>query len=277
MPELGGYHGTVNRQHDATHPPSEAAQAYLLTLRSMEGSGTRAHDRIARSADACLRPGGVRDGQPPVASMGWSRSESDRTLAMTPAGWAAADTIFHRHALMEWLLTRVVGLGWAESDEEAMRLQGAISPRVEAAIDDLLGHPDHMSARQPHERCRGPCSDRAGIPLDQVASDSDITILRISEEAEEDAELLVYLEQQGLMPGVRAHVADVSQSRDSVTIDGPKGRTQHGPAPGIAHPGPARRCRPVALPPGPRGGRAARTVGAGSTDVLAGAHVRGSA
>ena len=43
---------------------------------------------------------------------------SDRTLAITPAGWAAADAdYFHRHALMERLLTRVIGLGWAESDE----------------------------------------------------------------------------------------------------------------------------------------------------------------
>ena len=78
-----------------------------------------------------------------------------------------------------------------------MRLQSAISPRVEAAIDDLLGHPtacrrgNPMNAAMARER-------PAGIPLSDVASDSDITILRISEEeAEEDAELLVYLEQQG--------------------------------------------------------------------------------
>ena len=51
----------------------------------------------------------------------------------------------------------------------------------------------------------------AGIPLSTATNDSDITVLRISEEAEEDAELLVFLEQQGLVPGVRAHVTDVSQ------------------------------------------------------------------
>ncbi len=99
---------------------------------------------------------------------------------------------------MEWLLTRVVGLGWAESDEEAMRLQSAISPRVEAAIDDLLGHPTTCPARQPDERGDGTRSGPPASRSSDVASDSDITILRISEEAEEDAELLVYLEQQGL-------------------------------------------------------------------------------
>ena len=65
-----------------------------------------------------------------------------RDLHLTAAGRATADGIFRRHALLEWLLTSVIGLGWAESDDEAMRLQGAISPRVEARLDELLGHPD---------------------------------------------------------------------------------------------------------------------------------------
>ena len=61
---------------------------------------------------------------------------------LTPDGVAAAETIFRRHALLEWLLTRVIGLGWAESDEEAAKLQGAITPRVEEAIATLLGNPE---------------------------------------------------------------------------------------------------------------------------------------
>ena len=65
-----------------------------------------------------------------------------RDLHLTAAGRAAADGIFRRHALLEWLLTSVIGLGWAESDDEAMRLQGAISPRVEARLDEMLGHPE---------------------------------------------------------------------------------------------------------------------------------------
>ena len=43
----------------------------------------------------------------------------------------------------------VVGLGWAESDEEAGRLQGAISPRVEARLDEMLGHPDTCPTADP--------------------------------------------------------------------------------------------------------------------------------
>jgi hypothetical protein len=72
-----------------------------------------------------------------------------------------------------------------------------------------------------------------------------ITIFRITEEAEEDADLLVYLQEQGLTPGVTVNVGDVSTSRDSITLDGPMGRSTMGlrPAslirvlPGVADPG----------------------------------------
>lgn len=205
---------------------SEAAQAYLLTLRSMEGGGPqpmtaslarRMHVSVQAASEMVSR----------LAAEGLVEVRADRTLALSPSGWRAADTIFRRHALMEWLLTRVVGLGWAESDEEAMRLQGAISPRVEQAIDDLLGHPQTC----PHGNPMDSATARkrpAGIPLADARPDSDVTILRITEEAEEDAELLVYLEEQGLVPGVRAHVTDISRARDSITFIGPRGQGSMG-------------------------------------------------
>jgi hypothetical protein len=57
---------------------------------------------------------------------------------------------------------------------------------------------------------------------------SEVTIYRITEEAEEDKELLVYLEEAGLVPGTIARVAEVSIGRDSVTLDGPRGRSTMG-------------------------------------------------
>ena len=51
-----------------------------------------------------------------------------------------------------------------------------------------------------------------------------MTIFRITEMAEEDRELLEYLEAQDLVPGVHATVVEVSAGRDSLTIDGPRGR-----------------------------------------------------
>lgn len=152
---------------------------------------------------------------------------ADRSLQLSGEGREAADTIFRRHSLMEWLLTRVLGLGWAESDEEALRLQGAITPRVEDAIAELLGHPQTCPHGNPIDAAAARSRPK-GVPLSEALAGTDVTILRITEEAEEDAALLVYLEQQGLMPGVEARIVDVSAARDSITLDGPTGRSSMG-------------------------------------------------
>ncbi len=222
-----GYHGRVNRAaHGPAHEVSEAAQTYLLTLRAMDGAGTPAMTaalarrmKVSTQAASEMVAKLAHDGLVDVAA--------DRSLRLTPMGSEAADTIFRRHALMEWLLIGVIGLGWAESDEEAMRLQGAISPRVEAAIADLVGHP----ATCPHGNPIDAASARArpsGMTLAEAEPGTEITVLRITEEAEEDADLLVYLEQEGLVPGVQARVVDVSAARDSITLEGPRGRSTMG-------------------------------------------------
>ena len=117
--------------------------------------------------------------------------------------------------------------GWAESDEEAGRLQGALSPRVEEKLAELLGHPPTCPHGNPIDshaaRTRPP-----GTRLSEIAPGSEVTIYRITEEAEEDVELLVYLEQQGLVPGTLASVVEVSTGRDSITIEGPRGRSTMG-------------------------------------------------
>ncbi|HEY3522147.1 MAG TPA: metal-dependent transcriptional regulator [Candidatus Limnocylindrales bacterium] len=148
-------------------------------------------------------------------------------LALTDAGRAAADAIFRRHALLEWLLTAVIGLGWAESDEEAMRLQGALSPRVEVRLDELLGHPETCPHGNPIDAAiaaRRP----AGVPLASVEAGETATIYRITEDAEEDKALLSYLEARALTPGAPITVLARSESLDSLTLEGPRGRATLG-------------------------------------------------
>ena len=182
--------------------------------------------------------------------------DGGRELRLTTAGRAAADAIFRRHALIEWLLTSVVGLGWAESDEEAMRLQGAISPRVEARLDEMLGHPEICPHGNPIDAAtarRRP----AGVRLSEVEAGTRATIYRITEEAEEDAGLLSYLEARALKPGAPITILARSESLDSLTLEGPLGRATLGlrPAalvrvlPGDADPASSTGCRRAAEAP----------------------------
>ena len=223
----GQYDPVVDHRSD--HDAGEitaAGQAYLLTARSMLTSGQpitvsalAARMHVSKQAASEMVARFVRDDL--------LASGNAHELELTSSGRTVADAIFRRHALMEWLLTKVMGLGWAESDEEAMRLQGAISPRVENAIRGLVGDPETCPHGNPIDlelALRRP----TGVPLADVASGDEVTIYRITEEAEEDADLLSYLEGQQLVPGTVARIVEVSKSRDAIVIDGPAGRSTMG-------------------------------------------------
>jgi len=205
---------------------SRAVQEYLLALRVMATDGARVTAaQVARHLGVSTQAASEMFRR--LSSDGLVTLAEGRELQLTKAGRAAADGIFRRHALCEWLLTEIVGLGWAESDREAELLQAAISPRVEARLEELLGHPETCPHGNPIDqetaRRRPP-----GTRLSDAASGSKVTIYRITEEAEEDAGLLSYLEARGLRPGTPVTVLARSESLDSLTLDGPLGRATLG-------------------------------------------------
>ena len=206
---------------------SAAAQEYLLALRVTAGN-----EEARATAAGIARHLGVTTQAASemfrrLAADGLVEHDGGRELRLTTAGRAAADAIFRRHALLEWLLTSVVGLGWAESDEEAMRLQVAISPRVEARLDDMLGHPEICPHGNPIDAATAKRRP-AGVRLSEMEAGTDATVYRITEEAEEDAGLLSYLEARALKPGARVTILARSESLDSLTLDGPRGRATLG-------------------------------------------------
>jgi DtxR family Mn-dependent transcriptional regulator len=205
---------------------SSAAQEYLLALRVMAGDDSRVTAaQVGRRLGVTTQAASEMFKR--LAADGLVAHAGSRELQLTDAGRAAADAIFRRHALLEWLLIEMVGLGWAESDEEAARLQGAISPRVEARLDELLGHPEtcpHGNPIDTETARRRP----AGVPLSQVEAGQRATVYRITEDAEEDAGLLSYLEARALTPGAPISILARSESLDSLTLDGPRGRATLG-------------------------------------------------
>jgi len=215
----------MSRRNDP-HDLSAAAQEYLLALRVMASDGRHVTAaQVGRHLGVSTQAASEMFRR--FGADGLVSQSGGRELVLTEAGRTAADGIFRRHALVEWLLSSVVGLGWAESDQEAGRLQGAISPRVEARLDELLGHPETCPHGNPIDLAtarRRP----TGTPLSAVEAGERATIYRITEEAEEDAALLSYLEARGLRPGAQITVLARSESLDSLTLEGPLGRATLG-------------------------------------------------
>ena len=204
----------------ATHgsEPTEAAAEYLMTIRYMHGEGqpviaARLAERLRVSAAT------VSEMVTRLVREGLLAVDGDtRQLNLTDAGRTAAERTFRRHALSEWLLTEVIGLGWAEADEEAHHLQHAFSDRVTDKIDELLGSPPTCPHGNPIPRDGRTPERPAGLPLSSARAGSDVTILRVTEEAEEDARLLTFLQENGVRPGHAFEVVEVAEHIGTLTL-----------------------------------------------------------
>jgi DtxR family Mn-dependent transcriptional regulator len=157
-----------------------------------------------------------------------SVDEATRHLELTATGRGVAERTFRRHALAEWLLTEVIGLGWAEADEEAHHLQHALSERVTDRIDDLLGRPPTCPHGNPIPRGGRTPERPAGMPLAEAPAGDEVTILRVTEEAEEDARLLTFLQDHDVRPGTIFAVTDVAEHIVTMTLQGPRGEVTLG-------------------------------------------------
>ena len=198
--------------------PTEAASEYLMTIRYMHGEGqpviaARLAERLGHSAATVseMITRLVREGLMSV-------EPETRQLNLTDAGRTAAERTFRRHALSEWLLTEVIGLGWAEADEEAHHLQHALSDRVTDQIDDLLGRPPTCPHGNPIPRDGQTPERPAGLRLSDAVAGSAVTVLRVTEEAEEDARLLTFLQENAVRPGHVFEVVDVATHIGTMTL-----------------------------------------------------------
>jgi DtxR family Mn-dependent transcriptional regulator len=155
--------------------------------RAMQLSAPTVHEMVGRLE----RDGYITRGQ-------------SRAIAFTADGAQQAETIVRRHRLIERFLTDVLQIPWDEVHEEAERLEHAMSPVLEArmlaAIGDAKtcphGHPIVAGARE------------TGVPLADVEIGASVRVLRFENEAED---LLRYLKDSGLEPGLRGTLA----ARDS--------------------------------------------------------------
>lgn len=131
-------------------------------------------------------------------------------ISLTDDGFALAEAMVKRHRVLERFLVDIMGVPWHLIHEEAVRLEHALSPTLEARIEALAGG----STTCPHGNpIPGSGVGYAGdTRLDRAQVGRVFALLRIVEEAEEDSDLMRYLQTNGLTPGARFEIADSSPS-----------------------------------------------------------------
>ena len=149
---------------------------------------------------------------------GYVTRNDDKIARFHRSGHEHAARIVRRHRLIERFLTDVFDIPWDQVHEEAERLEHWMSPLVEermlTAIGDAKtcphGHPIFEGARE------------EGVPLADVEEGASVRILRFENEAED---LLHYLKDSGLDPGLEGTLATRATKRSWSSRTAPSSRS----------------------------------------------------
>jgi DtxR family transcriptional regulator, Mn-dependent transcriptional regulator len=171
---------------------------------------------------------------PPTVTATLQRMERDgliehgprKEILFTPLGKQKAENIVRRHALAERFLTDLLKMPWHESHEEAHGVEHVITPKIEARLLQALGNPSTCPHGNPIPGLGTLADDE--FPLDRAETGDEVIIQRITEEAEEDLQLMQYLQEHGVHPGARMKVREATRFNALIVLDGEQGTVSLG-------------------------------------------------
>jgi DtxR family Mn-dependent transcriptional regulator len=96
-----------------------------------------------------------------------------------------------------------------------------MTPKIEARLLQALGNPTTCPHGNPIPGLGQLAPDE--FPLDQAQTGDELVIQRITEEAEEDLQLMKYLQEHGVEPGAHMKVREATGFNALVVLEGPLG------------------------------------------------------
>ena len=209
----------------------DTTEMYLRTIFELEEEGivplrARIAERLHQSGPTVSQT---------VARMerdGLLTVEGDRHLQLSDQGRQHATAVMRKHRLAECLLVDVIGLDYADVHEEACRWEHVMSEAVERKLLTLLGNPipglEALHGGGPAEAgTPAPAETLTLLSTTATAEGRPVVIRRISEQLQENADLLRVLADQGVRPGA---TMDARLVEGSVSLDGaplPAGVAHH--------------------------------------------------
>jgi len=194
---------------------AESFEMYMKAIYRLEREGPGV-TTSALATELGVAPASVSGMLKKLVNDGYVEHEVRGDIKLTRKGLEVAVGVVRRNRLAELLLTDVLGMPWDEVYAEACILEHAISPRVEERLIATLGNPQACPHGHPIPPADLTEPVRAGIPLAQVEPGESVTVAGVSEQM---PEILRYLAQVGVRPGVRLNVVEKAPLGGPVTID----------------------------------------------------------
>ncbi len=142
-----------------------------------------------------------------LSEHGWVTYTPYHGVVLTADGERVALEMLRHHRLLEMYLNERLGVPWERVHAEADVLEHVLSEDLEARLDESLGHPTADPHGAPIPTKEGRIVQTRSVGLASIAPG---TVVEVVEVEDEDADLLQYLADLGLIPG--AHVEVVRQA-----------------------------------------------------------------
>jgi DtxR family transcriptional regulator, Mn-dependent transcriptional regulator len=182
---------------------SQSVEDYLKTIYKLEGESEKGVSTSRLAGKLGVANASVTNMLKRLSEMGLVQYESYYGTRLTDSGKKIALEIIRHHRLLELYLKEMMGYSWDEVHEEAEKLEHHISEQFEDKIAELLDNPTVDPHGDPIPTKDGKMPKVRSKKLTRVESQKPQIIKRVKNQT---PELLRYLEEQGLIPGVKVEV-----------------------------------------------------------------------
>jgi len=197
---------------------SSSVGDYVKAVWDLEGMGAASTKDVA--ARLSISPASVTNMFARLQEMGLVEYERYRGATLTERGREEALRLVRRHRLIETFLLEHLGYDWQEVHEEAERLEHAVSDGFTERLAEFLGHPDHDPHGDRIPSAEGTLEPDDSFRLSEAAAGRRVVISKVSDE---DASMLDYLGEHGLVPGRMLTVREVRSFDSVVTVEDEEG------------------------------------------------------
>ncbi len=188
---------TESQPHHSRAVEDYVKHIYKLSSEDRKATTKELADRMA------LGQGTVSGMLKQLAARGLVEHKPYKGVELTDRGRRLAVRMIRRHRLIELFLVEKLGYAWHEVDDDAERLEHAVSDRLVERIDKLLGHPDVDPHGAPIPTASGQVASQDFRVLAELGPGEAGVIRRV---ADSDPQFLEFLHDRGLHLNERVEV-----------------------------------------------------------------------
>jgi DtxR family transcriptional regulator, Mn-dependent transcriptional regulator len=210
----------------AREPLTAPVEDYLKAIYTIgKGTGAAATNEIAQRL--ALAPASFSGMVRRLADQGLLAYERYHGVRLTESGRRAALRTLRRHRVIEAYLSEALGYPWDRVHAEAERLEHAASDELVDRMAATIGEPEVDPHGAPIPTKDGSVDETEYTSLADLAMGASGTVVRV---ADEDPEMLRYLEELSILPGKRITIKSRAPYEGPITLTSGRHEVTIGPA-----------------------------------------------